>query len=176
MHSDKPCSDCYRLFSNYGEKTVDLPPFSCAWCGSSSGVKHHSTVPSRYGKYDFCAQRKNPKEKSCFSKYGDFVYSRTLVTHNSVGALSTGYTLLKNGLPYYITKVDPNENSETMLRCCYCGDVSTSVIVNVCMPKGYKFNTFCRNNVCCSSYVRYVDAMKSLPKVPHVFENQVQIE
>jgi hypothetical protein len=143
------------------DEAEKLPPMHCAWCGESDRAKllHHSTTPERYGKYDFCTLG------NCFYKYGEHVYGFKGYDP------WTRYTRLEYGLPYCVTKQHPDQKSETPLRCAFCGQITSSVIENIFMGKGYNHKNFCRNNVCCASYCDYVDAKRNIPEtIPFVYK------
>jgi hypothetical protein len=149
--SGKPCADCKALYSCYG-KVTNLEEMACAWCGQKdlAKIQHTRKTPDHYGMSDFCIVNwaTRTPEKSCFAKYGDFISKRNLAACYDMSQLSDGYTRLKYGLPYFITKQDPNKNSETMLRCAYCKVLSSDVIENVCMPSKYKHKVVIIHAVC----------------------------
>jgi hypothetical protein len=142
----------------------------CAWCGENdaSKIKHFSAVPERYNKYDFCITGTDAYE-SCFSKYGSFIYSYEFSHNSEQGQQTWGVTALKHGLPYCVTKKHPDSIPDPMLRCDYCGQTSSSVIDNVCMPEAYTHRKFCKNDTCCYTYCEYVYAIRNTPKVPFAF-------
>jgi hypothetical protein len=171
-----PCSDCTRLYMVY-ERQDKLPgPMKCVWCGESNitKIKHYSLIPSRFGFSDFCkddvddtasSSREGSikahlsKQTSCYAKYAHYVYSRDLAMQQYADVDTkrlyfAGFTRLKHGLPYFITKKNPNVSNEIMLKCCFCGQIADDVITNVCMPEQYEHKNFCKNNFCCTSYCK----------------------
>jgi hypothetical protein len=55
-----------------------------------------------------------------------------------------------------------DEKSEIMLKCCYCGEMSDSLIENVSMPEGYT-----RTSVA----LRIASTLKCNDYIPILFKN-----
>jgi hypothetical protein len=184
------CGKCVYLCDRYMLDTSRIPSIMCcAWCGNTdpNTVRHCETRfpkpkfdsqrPMKYcfQYYDFCVKKPHESDDSgaypsCYRKYWEF--------ESDLRWLKNGpsSTCIKYGFPYYMTGRKPSENALNCaeLTCAACGTKSQSVIKNIYMPSGYRFDTFCKNDECIRQYLDYVSSLKKLPKVPYALAEELK--
>src|SRR5579859_1014795 len=112
----------------------------CDFCGKFGDVVHHTSVPDRFGFYNFC--RTGP----CYSYYFNFVYHKDL---SSGLPFSTKIKLLETDLNNCALK----ESTED--PCDFCGSLS-NVINYKDVPERFEHYNFCRYTRCYIDYDHFI--------------------
>jgi hypothetical protein len=116
---------------------VNSSPIHCDFCGCTSDILRHDSVPDRFGHYNFC------RAGTCYKNYKDFVYNNNT----------------KAGIPFSVQKnpkrKDDDDDEHVDLLCDFCGSTE-NVIHHSCVPDRFGHYNFCKYTACYDNYHLFI--------------------
>jgi hypothetical protein len=130
------------------KRAGNYPKLFCYMCGGTGDDVRRTSIPDCWGALDtFC--------RFCYDKYQIYRQSKkTDLTYGSPYFLTTDhFQRCKYTLETKVIKFIPDH--EKPLMCNHCGQKGDGVVRHYEMPTKYSHTDFCKNAVCCKSYIDY---------------------
>jgi hypothetical protein len=112
----------------------------CDFCGNTTDVLTHSSVPDRFGYYNFC------RTGDCYTNYHNYIYKNDT----------------SRGKPYSTKQLLLDIDTKTLTRhvsinapCDFCGDTE-DVRRHIDVPDKFEHYNFCNYKECYSAYDRFI--------------------